>query len=199
MQLVPYYKTTIHSKLTPKEICQKLTLIVDYKDLDEVYVRDFLSYGITDTLIFSEYDKVFIGEFNEEYIEIRTSSNVGSQGRFNLNYLFGKISPNQNGGSTINVKVHPPEFYSSFLLVVLVLILIGIITLVVILPKSVPRPLYWLPSILTTVFYCAMLIRYNMGLYVYKERLFPHIKSNSIQDILNRRKINKERRAARRR
>lgn len=199
MRLIPYYKTTIHSNLTPKEVCQKLTLIVDYKDLDEVYVRDFLSYGIKDTLIFSEYDKVFMGEFNEEDIEIRTSSNVGSQGRFNLNYLFGKISPNQNGGSTIKVKVHPPEFYYSFLLVVLALIIIGIVTLLIVLPESVPRPIYWTPTILTLVFYCAMLIRYNMGLYVYKERLFPHIKSNSIQDILIRRKINKERRAARRR
>ena len=200
MALIPFYKTTIKSNLTPNELCQKLALFVEQKDLEETYLRDFLSLGVADMMIYGDYKKLFLGKYNEEMIEIRTSTAHGSMGGFNLNYLFGKIKPTNNGGSSIEIKVHGPKIFNYILILIATLILIyQLTTLIKGFDSNVPYVINWIPFIWIGFGYILLLIQFNMGLHVYKERLFPHIKSNSIQDILNRRKYNKERRAARRR
>lgn len=200
MALIPFYKTTIDSKLTPKELCQKLALFVEQKDLEETYLRDFLSLGVADMMIYGDYKKLFLGKYNEEMIEIRTSTAHGGIGGFNLNYLFGKINPSEKGGSSIEIKVHGPKIFNYIIILIAALILTHqIASLITGFDSKVPYVINWLPMISIIFIYLMLLIQFNMGLHVYKERLFPHIKSNSIQDILNRRKFNKERRASRRR
>lgn len=199
MTIIPFYKTSIESKLTPKELCQKLALFVEQKDLEEVYLRDFLSLGVTDMMIYGDYKKLFMGKYNEEKIEIRTSTAYGSMGGFNLNYLQGKIRESEAEGSIIDIKIHAPKLFNYFSLGIGALILVYQIHLLFNgLSHQVPYILNWLPSMLIFFIYVSLLIEFNMGLYVYKERLFPHIRANSIHELLSRRKINEERRKSRR-
>ncbi len=200
MALIPYYKTTIESKLTPKEVCQKLALFVEQKNMDEVYLRDFLSLGVTDMLIYGDYKKLFMGKYNENEFRIRTSTAYGSMGGFNLNYLHGKIKESDLGGSVIEIKIQAPKLFNYFLLSIgIFLSIIQVLMLDLGLRNQYPLALSWFPSIMLLVGYLFILVDYNMGLTVYKERLIPHLKSLSIQELIKRRNERKQRRKSRRR
>ena len=200
MALIPYYKTTIESKLTPKEVCQKLALFVEQKNMDEVYLRDFLSLGVTDMLIYGDYKKLFMGKFNENEFRIRTSTAYGSMGGFNLNYLHGKIKESDLGGSVIEIKIHAPILFNYFLFIIGGIILIyQLLMLVLGINSHLPEIFKWFPSIMFIGVYFFLIIDYNMGLAVYKERLIPHLKSLSIQELIKRRNERKQRRKSRRR
>ncbi|MBW6483617.1 MAG: hypothetical protein K0B10_11230 [Vicingaceae bacterium] len=200
MALIPYYKTTIESKLTPKEVCQKLALFVEQKNMDEVYLRDFLSLGVTDMLIYGDYKKLFMGKYNENEFKIRTSTAYGSMGGFNLNYLHGKIKESDIGGSVIDLKIQAPKLFNYLLLSIgIFILLIQILMLDVGIYNNNPLILTWFPSIMLFVGYLFVLVDYNMGLTVYNERLIPHLKSLSIQELIKKRDERKQRRKTRRR
>jgi hypothetical protein len=195
VRLIPYHKSAIESKLTPDELCQKLALFVEHKDLEEVYLRDFLSLGILDLLIYDQ-KKRFIGEYDEKSIHIRTSSAYGNIGGFNLNYLVAAIEPTENGKTIINYEIRAPKRYYIFL------IAIGIITtlLNIALPFfnfTNPSPPLVAPAFVFVV-YISTLRQFSYGVDHYEEKLFPHIKANSIQDIISRRKETIRKRKARR-
>lgn len=199
MALIPYYKTTIESKLTPKEVCQKLALFVEQKNMDEIKMRELLGPAI-DMLLYND-KKRFIGVFDESHIILRPAFN--NFGDFNICYFKGVIRESREGKAIIDIQINSSK--TLFYILVFIAIFGLFLSFSVLYSVSIlfNESFSWIPVIaviiVSLILYLFYRFSFNASLSLYNESLIPHLKSLSIQELIKRRNERKQRRKSRRR